>query len=134
MAEKKIQIAKVNLIFARVIKVITLAGLAVMTLFGLLYLFGLNAYLNIYSVIEHWEKPVTQFWSAVKGTEVNDYSWFLFSLNKADSLSMLGVALLTFTPLIGILAIIPRTKKLFLFLLCILVVEFVFSILRPFLW
>jgi len=131
--EKDIDVAvdPMNIIFARVMKVSTWIGLIIMILFGLLYLSGINPYLDILSAYKHWGKPVALFWREVKGVEVNGYGWYLSNLGMMDSLSMVGMSFLSLIPLVSVLFIIPRAKKIYIILLSILVLEFVFSIIRP---
>ena len=44
--------------------------------------------------MQHWDKPASQFWLAVRGSEAQGYAWFLSSMPSTDSLTMAGVALL----------------------------------------
>lgn len=131
MVGEKVHVDSVNTAFSKVMKVCTLMGITVMIVFGLLYLTGINPYLDTSSVVNHWGKPATVFWEEAKGIRVNDYSWFLFHLTFMDSLSMVGIFLLALTPLISVIVMIPRSKKIYTILLLILTAEFIFSIIRP---
>jgi len=131
MSEKEIRIDPVSLVFAKVMKIGTWVGLTIMVVCGLLYLVGISPYLDTSSMAKHWGEPAAEFWKNMKGTEVNDYSWFLSHLNSMDSLSMVGISFLALTPLISVVLIIPRAKKIYAILLSILVAEFIFCILRP---
>ena len=102
MSEKEIRIDPVSLVFAKVMKIGTWVGLTIMVVCGLLYLVGISPYLDISSMTNHWGEPAAEFWKNMKGTEVNDYSWFLSHLNSMDSLSMVGISFLALTPLISI--------------------------------
>jgi len=117
--------------FSKVTRICTLVGLLIMILFGLLYLFGLNPYMDINSVAKHWGKPAYKFWYDIKGNDVNNYSWFLSHLSKMDSLSMIGIFFLSLTPLVSVLFIIPHAKKIYKILLLILAFELIFSIIKP---
>ncbi len=128
----KIHIDPMNIMFAKVIKICTLVSIVIMIFFGLPYLAGINPYLDPSLAVKHWGKPVAQFWKETKGIEINDYSWFLAHLNCMDSLSMIGISLLCLTPLLGIIFITPRVRKVYVLLFFILIAEFIFSIIRPF--
>jgi len=129
---KKIHIDPMNIMFANVIKICTLVSIVIMIFFGSLYLAGIKPYLDPSRVVEHWGKPVSQFWKETKGIEINDYSWFLAHVNCMDSLSMIGISLLCLTPLLGIIIITPRARKVYALLFFILIAELIFSIIRPF--
>lgn len=109
-----------------------LCGLVVMIVFGFLYLAGVNPYVDSSTVIRHWDEPASRFWQEVRGDQVEGYAWFLSHLEGMDSLSIAGTCVLILTPLIGVLLMIPRSRKIYLVLLLLLVVEFAYSILRPF--
>ena len=129
---KKIHIDPMNIMFAKVIKICTLVSIVIMIFFGSLYLAGIKPYLDPSLVVEHWGKPVSRFWKETKGIEINDYSWFLAHVNCMDSLSMIGISLLCLTPLLGIIIIMPRARKVYALLFFILIAELIFSIIRPF--
>jgi len=131
-SDNRVEIDEKNVLFARVMKICSLVGLVVMIVFGLLYIAGVSSYLDVSRAYLHWDKPVSLFWKEITGSEVSDYSWFLSTIGHMDSLSMLGIALLAVTPLIGILFIILRSSRIYVILLSILVVEFFYSIVRPF--
>ncbi len=135
MAEKKDQIYvdPINLIFARVMEVVTYIGIAVMILFGILYLAGLKAFVNMKEAISHWNLPVGKFWEEVAKIHISGYSWFLTNLSSMDCLSMIGICILSLAPLAALVAAITKVGKYkaFAFLFLILIVEFVFAILKP---
>ncbi len=135
MAEKKDQVYvdPTNLIFARVMEVMTYIGIAVMIIFGLLYLFGLKAFVNMKSAVSHWHLPVGKFWEEVSGIHISGYSWFLTNLSSMDCLSMIGICILASAPLGAIVAAITKVGKyrVFVFLFLILIIEYVFAILKP---
>ncbi len=132
MDEKKFSIGLANLRFAKVVKICTWIGLIIMIFFGSLYLAGVGSDNEVSIIMQHWNKPVAEFWKEISGKEVINYSWFLSNLNRTDALSMLGIAFLSLTPLIGLLFIIPTMKGIYFLLLLVLVGEFLFSIFRPF--
>ena len=81
--------------------------------------------------MRNWEKPVSQFWVSVRGQETYGYGWFLSHLRGVDSLAMAGIVLLSLTPLIALLSIVGRIRGLYRVLLLVLIIEFLFSVLRP---
>ena len=129
---KKIRIDPMNIMFAKVIKICTLVSIVIMIIFGVLYLAGINSYLDPSLAMKHWGKPVSQFWKETKGIEVNDYSWFLAHGKYMDSLSMMGISLLCLTPLFSIIIITLQARKVYALLFLILIVELIFSIIMPF--
>lgn len=131
MSKKEAHLDPMNVVFSKVMETCTLIGLTVTVICGFLYLIGINSYLDASSVANHWGKPAALFWKDAKGIKVNDYSWFLFHLNFMDSMSMIGICLLALTPLISVVVLIPKSKKIYVILLSLLTAEFIFSIIRP---
>lgn len=131
MSDGKTHVDPVYITFSTVMRVLTIIGIVVMMICGLLYLAGINPYLDTSLVANNWGKSATLFWKDVKGIKVNNYSWFLLHLRFMDSVSMIGVCLLALTPLISIVVMIPKSKRIYAILLSILVAEFIFSIIRP---
>ena len=135
MPEKdQVYVDPANLVFAKAMEVVTYIGIAVMIIFGLLYLVGLSSFVDIKTAIAHWHLPVKEFWEEVAGIHIQGYSWFLKNLSKMDCLSMLGVCLLSLAPLASLVAAWPKAgaqHKVMFFLYLILIVEFVFAILKP---
>lgn len=131
MSEKKVYIDPMNIAFAKIMEIFTLIGLLVMLIFGLLYIMGMNPYLNIASVINHWGLPASKFWSQTKGIQVKGYV-FLHYLNTMDCLSMLGICIMALAPLFSVLGAVLRARnKIYTILLIILMAEFIFAIIRP---
>ena len=48
-----------------------------------------------------------------------------------DSLAMTGIMLLALTPMITFLFIVWKMRRVYLFLLIVLIAEFLFSVFRP---
>jgi len=130
MQEKEIQVDSMNTSFARVMEIFTWIGLITMVIFGLLYLFDLNSYVSVASVISHWGNSESKFWQETKGIRISGYL-FLKHLNTVDCLSMVGVCILALAPLFSVVAALFRSKKIYTILLLILTVEFIFAIIRP---
>ncbi|NPA49812.1 MAG: hypothetical protein GXO20_07495 [Thermodesulfobacteria bacterium] len=135
MAEKnQIHVDPANLIFAKVMEIVTYIGIAVMIIFGLLYLVGISSFVDIKAAIAHWHLPVVQFWQEVVGIHISGYDWFLKNLTAMDCLSMLGICILALAPFAAIIAAWPKvgaTHKVLVLLFFILVVEYLFAILKP---
>ncbi len=135
MAEKnQVHVDPANLVFAKAMEIVTYVGIAVMIVFGLLYLFGLSSFVDMKAAIAHWHLPVGKFWHEVAGIHISGYDWFLKNLTKMDCLSMLGICLLALAPLAGILAAWPKvgaTHKVLVLLFLILVIEYLFAIFKP---
>ena len=135
MADKnQVYVDPANLIFARTMEIVTYIGIAVMIIFGLLYLFGLPAYVEMKDAIAHWHHPVGTFWHNVVGIHISGYNWFLKNLTCMDCLSMIGICILALAPFVAILAAWPKvgaTHRVLTLLFLILVVEYLFAILKP---
>jgi len=122
---------RMNHRYALVLRYCTWTGLAVVLIFGALYLAGVNPAYDVSTVIHHWDEPSTVFWQEVRGEYVEGYSWFLQSLPATDSLSMTGILLLAATPLAALFFVILRMKGVYLFMIALLIAEYLYSILRP---
>ena len=130
--ENKVQIDPVNEAFAKATEIFTYLGIAVMIVFGLLYLVGLPGFVDMRQAVAHWQLSVDEFWRQIKGTPLYGYSWFLSHLNKMDCLSMIGIAILSFVPVFGFLAAIPKSRsKAYTIFFLILVAGFVFAVIQP---
>ena len=123
--------ASINQSFARVMRILTWAGLIILVVFGILYICGINATYDASLIMEHWNEPASQFWLSVRGREAEGYAWFLSFLPSMDSFAMTGIVLLMLTPLITLLFTVWKMKGLYLILLIVLIVEFMFSVFRP---
>ena len=123
---------RMNHRYALVLRYCTWTGLAVVLIFGVLYLAGVHPAYDVSMVIHHWDEPSTVFWQEVRGEYVEGYTWFLQSLPAMDSLSMMGILLLAATPLISLTFMILHVRGLYLFLITLLIAEYLFSIFRPF--
>ena len=122
---------RMNRRYASVLRVCTWAGLIMLLLFGSLYLAGVSPAHEVDLVVQHWDRPATEFWQAVRGEYVEGYGWFLQGLPAMDSLSMMGILLLAATPLISLCFMILRMRGVYLVLIALLIGEYLYSILRP---
>jgi len=117
--------------FSKILSIFTLIGMCLILVFGLMYLLGINSYLDVFFTALYWNQPSDQFWVKVKGSRVFDYSWFLSNLNSTDSLCMLGIAVLCLAPVLGICISLFKTKGIYRVLLSIIIIEFIFAIFKP---
>ena len=88
MAEKnQVHVDPANLVFAKAMEIVTYIGIAVMIVFGLLYLFGLSSFVDMKAAIAHWHLPVGKFWHEVAGIHISGYDWFLKNLTKSGDMT-----------------------------------------------
>lgn len=121
-----------NMYFAETLEKATWIGIGMMLFFGVLYLFGMNTYVDANSVVANWGEPARNFWHTLKGMEPNGYAWFLSEIGTMDSLSLIGIVLLALAPLVAVFtALIKATERASLILLSILSLEFIVAIVRP---
>jgi hypothetical protein len=118
-------------LFSRIITVCTWIGLGVIVIFGGLYIIGFRPLVEMELVAQNWDKPVSQFWISVRGEEARGYGWFILQPAGMDSFVVTGVLLLICTPFIALASVVWRTKGLYLIFVLILIVEYLFSLLRP---
>ncbi len=132
MEKEKIQIDPLNVAFARAMELTTYVGLAIMVIFGVLYLFNLPAFVDMKQAVSNWHLPVTKFWEEVKGTKVHGYKWFLTNLSAMDCLSQLGICILALAPFVGLIgAFFKSSQKAYKIFFIIMIFEFLFAILKP---
>jgi len=130
MSNKEVYIDPINTTFARVMEICTWIGLIVMLVFGVLYLFELNSYVSMSSVVSHWGLPASKFWEETKGVHINGYL-FLHHLNTMDCLSLIGISLLALAPFFSLIGTLFRAKGIYFILILILLCEYIFAIIRP---
>jgi len=131
--EKQVYVDPLNISFARAMEITTYIGLAVMVIFGLLYLFGLSGFVDMEQAIANWNLPTSEFWKEVKGIEIHGYAWFLSNLKGMDCLSMLGICMLALAPFSALVASLARAggQKAYIIFFLIMIAEFVFAVMKP---
>jgi hypothetical protein len=127
----EVKVDPMNIVFARIMEVITYVGLAVMIATGVAYMGGVSPFVEPSKAISNWDKPAVVFWEETKGITIHGYSWFLNNLSFMDCISVLGVAIMSLAPLFSIIGCITRADSKYKLLLAVVVVEFVVSIVRP---
>jgi len=128
---EEVEVEPMNKVFARVMEVMTLIGLIVMIVPGLISLTGENVYVDPIKTVQNWDKPAEEFWTDVKGIRIHGYDWFLTNLEYFDCISLVGVVILALTPIVSILATIPKAPRIYKLILTVVLVEMLFAIVRP---
>jgi hypothetical protein len=131
MKSEEVVVEPMNVIFARTMEIVTWIGLILMIVPGLAYLVGGTGFVDVKSAVEHWNEPSSAFWEETKGIEIHGYSWFLSHLSYMDCLSIMGIVLLAVTSLVSMIAALPKADSRYKVILGILVLEFLFAIVRP---
>ncbi len=131
--QRKVEVDPLNISFARAMEVVTWAGIAILLVFGLIYMFGAPSFVDMQQAVEHWHEPAGDFWESVSDTSVQGYGWFLTRLTKMDAISMVGICVLGLAPLAAILAALARSlrSRAYLLIFLVLTLEFLFAIVRP---
>jgi hypothetical protein len=131
MATKTICTDPMNDRFARVMTIFGWIGLGIVAVCGILYIFNLDPFITRSAAIANWGSPAGQFWEDA-GVQTGGYTWLFDNFKYTDCLTMFGIAILAFAPLLSVLATIPRcAQKTYSFLMVIVSVELVFAITRP---
>ncbi len=100
-----VEVDKANKVYARVIEVLTLAGLALMIVGLALYLSGaMPVYVSLDKLAEYWDEEAPKFWKIVKGFEPSNYDWIFKNLSFADIVSVLGVVVLPIGVIVGVVS------------------------------
>ncbi len=110
----QVEIDKANLVYARLVEVITTIGLALMVIGLILYVLGvMPAYVNLSTSIKHWNMLPEKFWETVKGFRPTNYNWIFANLEYGDILSVLGIVILpigVMLALIGVASVYAKKK------------------------
>lgn len=120
-----------HLAFARVMEVVTWAGLAAMLVLGALYIAGVNPATPAAECAAHWHEPADAYWRGTRGEAPDGYAWFLGDLTKTDNLAVLGVVILAMAPVLSVLAAARHANRAYRVLFAALFLEFVFAVFRP---
>jgi hypothetical protein len=125
------EIDPLNRSFAAVMETGTYIGLALMLLFGLLYLAGVNPAVPGPACAANWHLPSDAYWEQATGVTPHGYGWFLGDLAKMDNLTVFGVVILALAPVLSVLAAVRHAEHICRYLLILLLIEFGFAIFRP---
>lgn len=127
---EEVRVDPMALIFAKIMTIFTIVGIVLMVVPSILYFMGQNQYISLQMASKYWHEPTAEFWKHVKGITVHGYDWIFSNLEYTDCQSMIGVLLLMLTPLLSMIAAIPKaTQKVYKILLFIAAVEFAISII-----
>lgn len=132
MNDEQIEVEPANAAFAKAMKIGTLVGLAIMIGAGIVYFTGIHDMVNVDAAVEHWDEEAPEFWEDTADNNVGGYSWFATHPTTADGVAIMGIALIALVPLLSLLAWLPKVNRKYKFITVILLVEFMFGILRPF--
>ena len=126
-----VEVEPMNKVFARVMEVMTLIGLIVMIVPGLISLTGQNVFIDPIHTVHNWDKPAEEFWMDAKGIKIHGYDWILTNLEHFDSLSLVGIMILALTPIVSIVASVIKAPRVYKAILAIVLAELLFAIVRP---
>ncbi len=95
-----------NKVYARVIEILTIAGLIIMIIGFILYLTGqVPVYVSLNKMAKYWGCRAKTFWKVVKGKKPSyGYGWIFENLGYADMISLLGIILLPIGVIIALFA------------------------------
>lgn len=126
-----VRIDKASLRFVKAMEIFTNIGLVIMVVSGIWYFAGLSQCADPQAVVRNWHLPASEFWSETQHIDANGYSWFLGDLDCAANVSVLGISILLLAPLVSILAVLPLSGGIYVVFYFVLIVEFVFAVIRP---
>ncbi len=130
MAEKEVMVDRMGIVFANIIRVLTIIGVIVLLVPAIFYFMGQNQYIPLKKASEYWHEPAVVFWKDVMKRTVHGFGWIFSHLKYTDCQSLVGVIILIITPLIGVLAAIPTgPQKAYKVLLAIMTIEFIIAII-----
>lgn len=118
--------------FAKVMMILSRVGLGIMVICGFLWLLNFDPYVTRNVALSYCGDPASLFWKEGAGIHIGGYAWFLTKLKYTDCLAILGVTILASTPLLSMLATIPRcSRKIYAFFFAVIVLELAFAVVRP---
>jgi hypothetical protein len=123
-AEQKAYVDPANLRFARTMEFLTLIGLAIFVVIGILYFSGIHDLDSLRVVTQNWSKPSAQFWSATTGANIGGVGWFMSHWSFSDALCMLCVGFLALVPFFSIALTLPKALRRYKVVFAILTIEF----------
>lgn len=131
MNKEEVKVEPMNILFAKVMEIMTIIGLAIMVIPGIIYSTGVSQFVDVNSTIQEWDKPASRFWEAVAGIKISGYSWFMSNLTFMDCLSIIGIAILALAPLVSLLIAASKAERNYKIIFGVLIIEFVIAIIRP---
>jgi len=128
---RDVKVDPINIVFARVIEILTYIGIVLMIVPGVIYVISGSGLVDVKEVVANWDKSVKDFWIDTKKMEIGGYNWFLTNLHYFDCLSIVGVVILALAPLVAIIASITKADFKYKIMLSIIIIEFIIAIVRP---
>jgi len=128
---RDVKVDPINIVFARVIEILTYIGIVLMIVPGVIYVISGSGLVDVKEAVANWDKSVKDFWIDTKKMEIRGYNWFLTNLHYFDCLSIVGVVILALAPLIAIIASITKADFKYKIMLSIVIIEFIIAIVRP---
>jgi hypothetical protein len=119
-----------NLIFAKVMEILTYAGMIIMVIFGAAYIFGVKPFIHPAVVEKYWHLEADKFWTAIKGYPIRGY-YFFKHLTNTDCLSLIGISILAIAPLISMVFSFFKAEKIYKIFFFIVICIFIFAVLKP---
>ncbi len=128
--DTKIEVDRMGLVFAKVIRVLTIVAIIVLIVPAIFYFMGQRQYISLKKAALYWNESATAFWKSLIGKSVHGYGWIFAHIHYTDCLSLIGVMLLMITPLIGIIIAIPAEhRRAYRVLLSLISIEFIVAII-----
>jgi hypothetical protein len=128
-AEQRAYVDPANLRFAKTMEVLTLIGLAIFVVIGILYFSGIHDLDSLKTVTQNWNKPSAQFWSATTGADMGGVAWFANHWSCSDALCMMCVGFLGLVPFFSIALTLPKALTRYKVVFGILTIEFAIIII-----
>lgn len=131
MKGEEVKVKPMNTLFAKAMEIMTIMGLIIMVIPGIIYSAGISQFVDINSAIQQWDKPASRFWDVTAGIKISGYSWFMNNFTSMDCLSIVGIAILALTPLVSLLIGASKAERSYKIIFGVLIIEFVFAIIKP---
>jgi len=125
-----VEIADEYKTFAKVIRTSTTAGLVMLILSSVMYLLDFDPLIEPERVVETWHLSASEFWKVNIGKEIKSYSEFLY-IEHPDTIAVFSLFILALTPVIALLAVLPKLKMFYRVLTVIVISEPLFGAVRP---
>jgi len=114
--------------FAKVLKLLTTAGMLLLAASSSMYLLDINSLIKPERVVETWHLPAKEFWK-VNGVEMHNLQFLLFA--NSDNIAVFSLLILALAPLFALLSVLGDLKGIHRILVLIVIAELIFAALRP---
>ncbi len=126
----RVDIPEEYTIFGKILKIGTFVGIGILIVSLILYLINAPSYISLENVIKTWDLPVSKFWEVNTGKGYGGLSE-LVNIQYSDNIGLIGVAILSAVPLIGLLAILPKLNLVYKILAILVIIESLIVIIKP---